>query len=61
LLPADERARLVQNIANAMKGVPEHIVNLQLEHFTKADAEYGQRIAEALGITAGTAAVVGVK
>jgi catalase len=61
LLPADERARLVQNIANAMKGVPEHIVNLQLEHFTKADAEYGQRIAQALGITAGTAAVVGVK
>lgn len=44
-----------------MKGVPEHIIRLQLEHFSKGDPDYGQRVAEALEVNAGTAAVVGVK
>jgi catalase len=33
-----------------MQGVPERIVELQIGHFTKADAEWGRRVAEALGV-----------
>jgi catalase len=61
LLPEDERSRLVHNIASAMKGIPERLIHLQFEHFTKADPNYGRRIAEALNVGVGTPAVVGVK
>jgi Catalase len=47
---ADERARLIENIANAMRGIPEHIIKLQISHFTKADPDYGRGVAEALGV-----------
>jgi catalase len=33
-----------------MKGIPERIIKLQIGHFTKADAEWGRRVAEALGV-----------
>jgi catalase len=50
LMTADQRSRLIQNIAGSMKGVPERIIRLQVSHFTKADPEYGQRVADAVGL-----------
>lgn len=51
LMDEGERSRLVQNIAAAMKGVQKEEIKLrQIQHFYKADPEYGQRVAEALGL-----------
>ena len=50
LMKADEKTRLIQNIANHMRGVPERIIKLQISHFTKADPAYGRGVAEALGV-----------
>ena len=50
LLPPDEKQRLVQNIAGHMRGIPERIINLQLQHFSKADPAYGAGVAAALGM-----------
>lgn len=51
LLSEEERARLVQNIADSMRGVEKEEIKLrQIQHFYKADPEYGQRVAEALGL-----------
>ncbi len=50
VLAPHERADLVENIANAMAGVPEEIVRLQLSYFSCADASYGEGIAKHLGI-----------
>lgn len=50
LLPAYEKARLFDNIAAAMQGVPEFIIRRQLEHFTKADKAYGEGVASSLGL-----------
>ena len=33
-----------------MRGIPEHIIKLQISHFTKADPAYGRGVAEALGM-----------
>ena len=51
LMEANEQADLVENIANAMAGVPENIVRLQLSYFVAADRSYGERIAKHLGIS----------
>jgi catalase len=51
LMEANEQADLVENIANAMAGVPEEIVRLQLSYFLAADKSYGERIAAHLGIS----------
>lgn len=48
LMSGDEKERLCQTIADTMKGINEKIIKLQLEHFNKADANYGKRIAELL-------------
>jgi len=48
LLPADERERLFGNIAAAMQGVPEEIVERQLGHFAKADPAYADGVRKAL-------------
>lgn len=51
LMSAEERARLVQTIVNAMKPVESDEIKLrQIQHFYKADAEYGTRVAEGLGL-----------
>ncbi|OZM58202.1 catalase [Lottiidibacillus patelloidae] len=51
LLNEDERTRLVQNIVDAMKPVLKEEIKLkQIQHFYKADNEYGTRIAEGLGL-----------
>lgn len=48
LFNAEQKHRLFSNIAEAMQGVPKEIVNRQLEHFDKADYEYGKGVREAL-------------
>ncbi|WP_104697671.1 MULTISPECIES: catalase [unclassified Helicobacter] len=46
LLSDEEKERLCQNIKEAMEGVPVEIKKLQIEHFKKADPNYGKRVAE---------------
>ena len=50
LMKPDERDRLIENIVNDMKNVPEQIQQRQIGHFAKADPEYGRRVAEGLGL-----------
>jgi catalase len=50
LMPPDAKGRLFQNIAEAMTGVPEPIIQRQLAHFYKADPAYGEGVARALGL-----------
>jgi catalase len=50
LFDAAQKERLFQNIAAAMQGVPEAIVQRQLAHFAKVDPEYGAGVARALGV-----------
>lgn len=47
----DQQRRLFDNVAGAMKGVPEAIQRRQIGHFTKADPAYGRGVAERLGLT----------
>lgn len=51
LMTADEQDRLIENIVDAMKPVDEAIQRRQVEHFAKADANWGERIAKGLGLT----------
>lgn len=45
----DERARLAENIAGSLAQVSrQDVIARSLEHFRKADAEYGQRVADAV-------------
>lgn len=48
LLPADEKSRLFRNLAEAMGGVPEGILSVQLAHFAKADPAYAEGVRAAL-------------
>jgi catalase len=50
LMPGDAQERLFSNIAAAMQGVPDFIVQRQLVHFHRADPAYGAGVARALGI-----------
>ncbi|TLE11387.1 catalase [Helicobacter bilis] len=50
LMNAGQKEVLCQNIKEAMEGVPVDIQRRQIEHFTKADAAYGKRVAELLGL-----------
>jgi catalase len=50
LMTLAEKKALISNLAGHMKGIPERIARLQIEHFTKADPAYGRGVAEALGI-----------
>jgi len=56
LMKPDEKRRLIENIVNAMKTVPRYIQERQLEHFYKADADYGKGVAKGLGLTVPVAA-----
>ncbi|MCR8926575.1 catalase KatA [Priestia megaterium] len=52
LLSEDERTRLVANIIEAMKPVEKKEIKLrQIQHFYKADPEYGTRVADGLGLS----------
>ncbi len=48
LMSDDQKRQLCSNIAEAMTGVPEHIIERQLGHFDKADPAYGNGVREAL-------------
>jgi catalase len=52
LMPAEAQERLFSNIAAAMQGVPDFIVQRQLAHFRRADPAYGAGVARALGAQA---------
>jgi catalase len=49
LMSADQQRQLFTNIAAAMQGVPDFIVDRQLDLFTKVDPAYGAGVAAALG------------
>jgi len=53
LMSPAQQALLVDNIAGAMGGVSNEVVQRQLQHFFKADPAYGQGIADALGVQLG--------
>jgi catalase len=61
LMKPDEKRRLIQNIANHMRGIPERIITLQIGHFTKADPAYGRGVAEALRVAVPEAELVSTK
>jgi catalase len=48
LFDEGQRQRLFSNIATAMTGVPDFIVERQLAHFDKADPAYGAGVRAAL-------------
>jgi catalase len=51
LMSEEERARLIETIVGAMKPVErDDIKLLQIQHFYKADPEYGERVAKGLGL-----------
>jgi len=51
LLDNDQQGRLMDNIAEAMDGVPQDIIIRQVEHFYKADPDYGIGVATRMGLT----------
>ena len=51
LMKDDQRALLVNNIVGAMHSVPDFIQKRQVEHFMKADKEYGTRVQHGLEST----------
>ena len=46
LMSDEQKEILCQNIKEAMEGVPVEIKKRQIEHFKKADANYGKRVEE---------------
>jgi catalase len=50
LMSADQKTQLIDNIVRAMKPVPKSIQLRQLQHFLKADKNYGAGVAKGLGI-----------
>ncbi len=53
LMTPDQQQRLFKNIATAMVGVPEEIIQRQLQHFHKAEPRYAEGVAKALGVKNG--------
>ncbi len=51
LMTPDAKARLMDNIAEAMQGVPAEIVKRQIVHFYLADKAYGLGVAERMGLS----------
>jgi catalase len=41
----------MDNVAEAMQGVPVEIVKRQIGHFYKADPNYGNGVAQRMGVT----------
>jgi catalase len=51
LMSEEERARLVETVVGAMKPVERDDIKLrQIQHFYKADPEYGERVAKGLNL-----------
>ena len=55
LMTRSQQQQLFNNVAAAMAGVPEEIVQRQLVHFHKADPAYAAGVAKALGVKNGAA------
>ena len=51
LMAPDARERLMDNIRDAMQGVPTDIVRRQVAHFYRADPAYGVGVATRMGLT----------
>ena len=51
LMDAGQQGRLMDNIAEAMQGVPADIVKRQIAHFLKCDAAYGTGVATRMGVS----------
>jgi len=51
LMSVEQRNRLMDNIAEAMQGVPVEIVRRQVGHFYKCDPEYGIGVATRMSLT----------
>jgi catalase len=51
LMPPDEQQRLHKNIAASLKKVPREIQEKMIEHFTRADKNYGKGVAQAVGLS----------
>ncbi len=49
-MPQDAKERLIGNIVGSMKGMPQRIQELQIQHFYKADPAYGTGVAKGLGL-----------
>ena len=49
LMHENQKAQLVSNLVSALKDVPRRIQLRQLGHFSKADSDYGARVAAGLG------------
>jgi len=58
LMPADAKARLIENIVTSMRSVPERIQRKQIEHFLKCDPAYGSGVADGLGLKVEAGAAV---
>ncbi|NER33372.1 MAG: catalase [Oscillatoria sp. SIO1A7] len=50
VLTEEQKARLADNIVDSMKPVKREIQLRQISHFYKADPDYGDRVAQGLGI-----------
>jgi catalase len=50
LMSLDERGRLINNVVASMSSVPVEIQNRQIEHFYRADSQYGIGVARGLGL-----------
>jgi catalase len=51
LMKPDAQQRLMDNIAAAMQGVPDEIVERQVLHFHRADPDYGAGVATRMGLS----------
>ena len=50
LMPEDGQKRLIANIVGSLKNVPLDIQKKMVEHFKKADPNYGSGVAKSLGL-----------
>jgi len=50
LLPLDEKGRLAKSIVGSLKNVPKPIQERMVEHFRRADRNYGDAVAKGLGL-----------
>jgi catalase len=48
-----ERDELIKNLVGALEGCPRDIQERMVGYFTQADADYGRRVAEGIGLAAG--------
>lgn len=50
LMQSDEQKRLIENLVSSLKKVPKDLQKKMVEHFSKADKDYGKGVAKGLGL-----------